>query len=164
MSPVLMGVFIALAFLALLGSLLMLLNRDAIFCVLGMVLAMLSLGGLYIVLGLPYMGIFQIIAYAGAVMVMFLYVVMLMGRDEPANPVGKLQIGLSWLASFGLVAILFRSLGRVNSPWVERAGFGAIADMGHEILAKYILPFELVSVLLLAAMVGVVVLAVKEKR
>jgi NADH-quinone oxidoreductase subunit J len=155
--------FYAFGALAIAGALGMVLNvRNTVAGAMSLVLTMVSLGGVYVLLEAYLVGVLQILVYAGAIVVLFLFVVMLLNlRGEQFGPerlrAGKvlgvasgalLLLQLLWLASLDL------------GPAAElRPGFGGYRDVGLALFTDWLLAFEATSLLLLAAMIGAVVLA-----
>lgn len=158
LTLVLFSVAAALAFL---GALTLAFHQNPMVSAVAMAVAMVCIGALYIALGVPFLGFFQIIVYAGAVMVIILYVIMALGQEEAGPSVGTPQRLFTYIAS-GLFLYQVLAVGRearsVAMPPAEE-GFGAIRRFGGLLIEKYAVPFELASVLLVGAMVGAVVLS-----
>ncbi len=166
-------VFWILGPVALAGALGMVLARNAVHSALLLVLTMLSLGALYMVQGAPFLGFVQIIVYTGAVMMLFLFVLMLVGRDSSDSVVevlrGQRLAGL--LFGIGLAVLLVAAVGNtlVNVPSVGLAGGNAgaggnVSGVGALIFTKYLFAFELTSALLITAALGAMVLAYSQSR
>jgi NADH-quinone oxidoreductase subunit J len=158
---------------ALAGALGMVLARNAVHSALMLVLTMLSLGALYMVQQAPFLGFVQIIVYTGAVMMLFLFVLMLVGRDSSDSVVevlrGQRLAGL--LFGIGLAVVLVAAVGNslVNVPSVGLAGGNAgsggnVSGLGALIFTKYLFAFELTSALLITAALGAMVLAYSQSR
>lgn len=160
--------FILFAALAILGALGTVLSRNAIYSALFLILTMAMLAIFYIMLNAPFIAMVQLAVYAGAIMVLFLFVIMLLGAERLAGLAG----GGNWqrylaLILSGLLFVIFGSALIVEGP-----GFGAAAQaieagpqaVGLRLFEAYVFPFEVTSVLLLVAMVGVLVLRSQEKR
>ena len=158
---------------ALAGALGMVLARNAVHSALMLVLTMLSLGALYMVQGAPFLGFVQIIVYTGAVMMLFLFVLMLVGRDSSDSVVevlrGQRLAGL--LFGIGLAVLLVAAVGNtlVNVASVGLAGGNAgaggnVSGIGALIFTKYLFAFELTSALLITAALGAMVLAYSQSR
>ena len=154
--------------LALAGALGMVFARNAVHSALWLVLTMLGLGVLYMVQSAPFLGFTQIIVYTGAIMMLFLFVLMMVGRDASDSVVEVLHGQRVWagIGGVGLAALLVtglaRSLTEVQpapplNPWTP-AGGGA-GGLGRLIFTDYLFPFELTSALLITAAVGAMVLA-----
>lgn len=152
--------FVILALVALLGGGLLLFRRDPIDGALALVLSMLALAGIYLQLAAPVIAALQVIVYAGAIMVLFLFVTMFVRRSAERGPLerDRPRFAVAALVAAGLLALLAKvvATGLGSTP-----GGQPPADMrviAHALFGEYLFPFELVSALLLVAMVGVVVL------
>ena len=159
--------FLVFGGIAVLSAISVVLQRHPIASALSLVGVMGSLAILYLQLGGEFISMAQIIVYAGAVMVLFIFVIMLLNAG--AEPRG----GRSWMAQLlGLPALLaflamagfFVQRGFANSGFVKFGGFtgGTAQNVGLALFTDYLLPFEVVSVLILIAIVGAIVLARKE--
>ncbi len=163
--------FWILAPLALLGGVGMVLAKGAVHSALWLVLTMLCLGCLYLAQGAEFLGFAQIIVYTGAIMMLFLFVLMLTGRDAGDSVIEVLrgQRVKAFLIGLGLVALLVTGLARA----LNGTGFigfeGSMADRGPigslaaSLFTDYLFPFELTSALLITAAVGAMVLAHVER-
>jgi NADH-quinone oxidoreductase subunit J len=160
--------FFVLAIIAIAAALGMLFSRSAVYSALFLVLNLGTVAVFYIILNAPFIAMAQISVYAGAIMVLFLFVIMLLGTE--LLPPSK---ALPWqrpLAIFLAVILLGESIyllfirkaatGDIPQP-VQT--FGTPQAVGQALFTSYLLPFEITSVLLLIAMVGAIVLAVREK-
>jgi NADH-quinone oxidoreductase subunit J len=163
--------FYAFAAVAVIASLLVIAQRNPVYSVLLLIASFGALSGLYVLLDAPFVAVIQIIVYAGAIMVLFLFVVMLLNAphedtdfDERTHPLlrpGPMRFG-GFLAVV-LVMELVWALTKGEAS--ERFGSGAVssvADIGRMLFTDYAFAFEVTSVLILVAMVGAVVLARKE--
>jgi NADH-quinone oxidoreductase subunit J len=131
-----------------------------------------ALAGLYVLLDAPFSAVTQIIIYAGAIMVLFLFVVMLLnaGREEPAFGLaatlgpGGLRIGAVLSVLIGIEVVW--ALSRVGLSWFSQdaaaASVSSVAVIGNTLFTRHAFAFEATSILILVAMVGAVVLARKE--
>lgn len=162
-------VFIILAAIALVSALGMLLSRNAVHSALFLVLNFTTIAVLFLVLNAPFLFVTQITIYAGAIMVLFLFVVMLLGaeqlRAEPTSGLGGWQLPLSILLAVVLVVtfgyiLLSGSSALAGTPGGEAIAAGPV-EVGLELFESYVFPFEVASILLLVAMIGVVVLRTK---
>jgi len=142
--------------------------RNPFYSVLALVFHLLSLAALFLLLEAQFVAAAQVVVYAGAVMVLYVFVVAYVGAAEPARlraPVGRGQrtaavlFGLALFAELA-IAVLGSGLKAISTdgPTVD-AGFGSPAQIGELLLTKFLLPFEIASFLLLIAAVGAVVLA-----
>lgn len=162
-------VFIILAVVAIGSALGMLLNRNAIYSALFLILNFATVAVFYIILGAPFIAMTQVTVYAGAIMVLFLFVIMLLGAEELAGITTKFDwqkpaavvLALLMLAEL-LVVIFFRDT--VFGEFMQLADFGTPANIGRVLFNDYLLPFEITAILLLAAMVGAIVIAQRVRR
>ncbi|WP_033436656.1 NADH-quinone oxidoreductase subunit J [Saccharothrix sp. NRRL B-16314] len=154
--------------LALAGALGMLFARNAVHSALWLVLTMLSLGVLYMVQQAPFLGFVQIIVYTGAIMMLFLFVLMLVGRDSSDSVVEVLrgQRLAAVVIGVGFAGLVVASISRALTD-VQPVGLAAqntqnggnVANIGEALFTDYLFPFELTSALLITAAVGAMVLA-----
>ena len=163
------ALFIILAVVAVASALNILLQRNPLYSALSLIGTLASLSALYITLRAHFIAAIQIIVYAGAIMVLFVFVIMLLNVPKEQPRVDK-QKGLRYLAiPFAglLIAEAFyviRSVGSINMPPLvdaERAA-GTTWSIGTGLFTNYLLPFEVTSVLILMAVVGAMVLARRE--
>ncbi len=158
------AVFFGVALLAFVGALTLVFHRNPVVAVLGMAVAMVGLGVLYMLLAVPFLGLFLMIVYAGAVMVILLYVIMALGLQEEGPPVGVPQTVLTYAAAALFIVHLYRltlQAGPALFGPVE-SSFGTIQAFGHLLVSRYAVPFEVASLLLVGAMVGAIVLSRRE--
>jgi NADH-quinone oxidoreductase subunit J len=159
--------FWILAPLALLGAVGMVMARVAVHSALWLVLTMLCLGCMYIAQEAEFLGFAQIIVYTGAIMMLFLFVLMLTGRDAGDSVIEVLrgQRAVAALVGIGLVALIATMLVRAFGAFASVGLAGALADRGAIgslsalLFTSYLFPFELTSALLITAAVGAMVLA-----
>jgi NADH-quinone oxidoreductase subunit J len=159
--------------LSLTGALGMLFARNAVHSALWLVLTMLSLGVIYMVQQAPFLGFVQIIVYTGAIMMLFLFVLMLVGRDSSDSIVEVLRgqrlaatvlgVGFAGLI-VGSLAQAFTRVDSVGLAAVNSSGGGNVANIGESLFTKYLFAFELTSALLITAAVGAMVLAYTDKH
>src|SRR5882672_5942522 len=128
-------------------------HRNPMSSAIYLVITMLCLAGLYALLTGPFVAVIQVLVYAGAVMVLMLFVIMMLNlREETLQREGSL---LTWLIA-GLIGLV---LVVAVVPPFPRTPFGTIEEVGSKLFTVYMLPFELTSVLLLVAIIGAVILA-----
>ena len=169
-------VFYAFSALAIGASTLVIGQRNPMYSVLLLIASFAALSGLYIQLDAPFVAVAQIIIYAGAIMVLFLFVVMLLNapREDAAewdrsHPLHHPNIGRFGALLAGLLIVqLAWALTKVNeldAPVGSRAAsesVGSVVEMGRVLFTRHTFAFEATSVLILVAMVGAVVLARRE--
>ncbi len=169
--------FWGFAGVALAAALLCVTRRSAVASALWLVLTLFSLSGLFVLLDAQFIAAIQVLVYAGAIMVLFLFVIMLLnlGRAGPADMRGWLGRGVAALLGAGLAVELWVLVRIVRGGGfaAETAAFplppgelgrvqaaeGAVGMLAEPLFRQYLVPFEITSVLLLAAIVGAVVLA-----
>ena len=169
-------VFYAFAAVTVLGSLFVIVQRNPIYSVLSLIGAFFGLSGLYVLLDAPFVAIVQIIIYAGAIMVLFLFTVMLLNvpredasewdRTHPLYRPWPRRIGaiLALLLVAQLAWALARTPGLREGIGVEREGITDIGTLGQVLFTNYMFPFEVTSILILASMVGAVILARRQSE
>ena len=157
--------FFIAAFFAIAGALGVVLLRNPFFSVLALVAHLLALATLFLLLHAEFLAAAQVVVYAGAVMVLYVFVVAYIGGvDEPQGGRGAVGLLGPLVAGFLLVAVTIAVLGTGLSAIDSRgpdvaAGFGSPAAIGELLLTKFLVPFEAASFLLLVGAVGAVVLA-----
>ena len=154
---------------AVLASLGMLLSRKAVHSALLLAATMLSLAVLYLAQDAPFLGVVQVVVYTGAVMMLFLFVLMLVGVDSGDSLVETLrgQRVAAVLAGLGFGALLIFSLGDaiVTNDGLEEANAdGNVVGLGNLIFSRYVFAFEVTSALLITAALGAMVLAHRERH
>ena len=135
-------------------------HRNPMSSAIYLVVTMLCLAGFYALLAGPFVAVIQVLVYAGAVMVLILFVIMMLNlREESLQREGSIVTWiLAGLIGLGLVLAVMRQFPRTPAGMPEPA-FGTIEEVGHKLFTVYMLPFELTSVLLLVAIIGAVILA-----
>jgi NADH-quinone oxidoreductase subunit J len=156
--------------IALGGAIGMVLARNAVHSALFLVLTMFSLGVFYVLQGGPFIGMVQIIVYTGAIMILFLFVLMLVGRDSSDSVVETLRgqrltatvLGIGFAGLVG--AAIVRGVGTVQSVGLEQVNAdGNVTAIALRLFSDYVFAFEVTSALLITAAVGAMVLAHRER-
>ena len=154
--------FYFLSFLAVLSALLVVFSKNPIYSVLYLVITFFCVGGHYLILSAEFLFAVHIIVYAGAIMVLFLYVIMLLNLNQDTEPQKKTLYKFAAVISGGLLLlVLVGALKGAESAQVvfgHDPTIGTVQNLGKMLFNQFLLPFEIVSVLLLAAMVGAVML------
>ncbi len=164
--------FLILSLIAIATAIGMLMSRNAIYSALFLVLNFTTVAVFYLLLGAPFIAMAQITVYAGAIMVLFLFVIMLLGAEAlPKAEVLRWQTPLAIGLAIALaVEATFIFLTRAGSardvvpPAATANSMENLREMGMILFDQYLLPFEVTSILLLVAMLGVIVLTRKEKK
>ncbi len=157
-----MVIFIILAAVAVLAAVGVVAQRSAVRSALFLLLHFVCLAGLYLLLNAQFVAMVQIIVYAGAIVVLFLFVVMLLGVERAAEPPDlRPYYGLAGalLGVLLLAGVAWALLSVGGGPVPAEAAGGSVREIGTALLTEFAVPFELVSVALLAALVGAIALA-----
>jgi NADH-quinone oxidoreductase subunit J len=162
--------FLILALVSIASALAMLISRNAIYSALFLVVNFATVAVFFLLLDAPFIAVAQVSVYTGAIMVLFLFVIMLLGAER-AGPIQAIQwqrplaisLAIILLLEAGYIIYTHRSLGTVVDKQIP-LGFGSPAQVGTALFSSYLLPFEITSVLLLVAMIGAIVLTKGEKK
>ena len=148
----------------MLGSgLLVVTMRDIIRCGLAMIVCFLALAGIYVLMGLPLLGAAQVLIYIGAISVLVLFAIMLtQTKDAPSRLVFQTQAGPAAIAAVVVAVIIALAVGATDWHEVARRARLDTDEMSKVLFEQFVFPFEIVSVLLLAAVIGGVFLAKRE--
>ena len=152
------------ALIAVGSAILVVLNRNAVYSAIFLVLCFFSLAMIYLLLEAYFLAVLEIFIYAGAIMVLFLFVVMLLnlGREKALPNFMKFQRALSLmlvsLFFFGVSLIMVVGSGELHQPTIKFSS-GSVYALGEALFTKFLLPFEVASLLLLVALIGTVYLA-----
>ena len=148
----------------MLGSgLLVVTMRDIIRCGLAMIVCFLALAGIYVLMGLPLLGAAQVLVYIGAISVLVLFAIMLtQTKDAPSRLVFQTQAGPAAIAAVVVAVIIALAVGATDWKEVARRARLDTDEMSRVLFDQFVFPFEIVSVLLLAAVIGGVFLAKRE--
>ncbi len=167
MTPELIA-FIVLSLVAIASALGMLFSKNAIYAAIYLIMNFITVAIFYLILGGAFIAVAQIAVYAGAIMVLFLFVIMLLGAEK----LGQSET-LAWqrplalllgivLTVEALYVLFFKAVPSVPAQALPD-GFGGPSSIGVELFQNYLLPFEVTSVLLLVAMIGAIVLTRENK-
>jgi NADH-quinone oxidoreductase subunit J len=155
--------FFVLAVLAVASALVVISHRNPVISALALGLNLISIAGFYLVLRAQFIALLQVIVYAGAILVLIVFVIMLLNlRDEARQrESGSIQRVVGPLLALAFAVLLGRALlSGAASPFPARpAGFGTVEAVGRELFTRFFYPFEVISLLLIVAMVGAVLLA-----
>ena len=160
-------VFFVLAAMAILGALNLIIQRHPIHSALSLIVVMVALAGLYLLMGAEVVAAVQIIVYGGAIMVLFVFVIMLLnaGVEEHTN-VSKLAGVAGVPLAVALMGFLAAEVARSTDTVQAAAQTGAVAPtkaLANLLFQEFVYPFELTSFLILVAILGAIVLAQREK-
>ena len=160
--------FYLLSGLAVFAALMVLLSKNPVHSVLWLIVVFFAISGHYILLNAQFLAIVNLIVYAGAIMVLFLFVIMLMNLNAASEPNQHIWMKLAGVIAGGCFLIMLVSLASqagdmANKTVLMKEGnIGLIKELGKTLFNEFVIPFELTSVLFLSAMVGAVVLGKKD--
>jgi NADH-quinone oxidoreductase subunit J len=156
--------FLILGLMAIATALGMLFSRNAVYAALFLILNFCTVAVFYLLLDAPFIALTQVTVYAGAIMVLFLFVIMLLGAEQtgrtPANWwMQRTPLFLGTVLLVEIVAIIYSQRDRLPAVAPPVTAFGTPTSVGEILFNQYLLPFEVTSVLLLVAMIGAIVLS-----
>jgi NADH-quinone oxidoreductase subunit J len=146
------------------GGLGLIFNRAPIYAALSLILNFFSIAGLYLSLNAYFLAAIQILVYAGAIMVLFLFVIMLLNLQKEEQKVFEFDVkkGIVFIIGLAFIAELlyvFRSFS--DNGLTKDFAFGNVEPIGEKLMTEFLFPFEMISVILIAALIGAVVVAKK---
>ena len=158
--------FWILSAVTLFSALMVIISKHPVYSVLWLIITFFSISGHYILLNAQFLAVVNIIVYAGAIMVLFLYVLMLMDLRKETEPKKSRWLKIAGAVAGGclllvLVAAL-RETESTNAVQLAEGNIGLIENLGKVLFNEYVVPFEISSVLFLSAMVGAVVIGKKD--
>ena len=167
-------IFWVLAILIIASSMLVITSRNPIYSAVALVCSFFMMAGVYALLSAHFLAVIQIMVYAGAIMVLFIFAIMLLDLKEEE----KVKVRMSWTKVLGSIAaagIMLTMVGLFLAektpfpsivPFTEAQdkSFGTINTIGVEMFTQYLLPFEVASILLLVGIIGAVVIAKKQRN
>jgi NADH-quinone oxidoreductase subunit J len=162
-----LNLFYFLSFVAVIAALMVVFSRNAVYSVLYLIITFFAIAGHYVLLNAQFLAAVHVIVYAGAIMVLFLYVIMLLDLNEAVErPKSALLTFAAAICAGSLLIILvgaLRGTDTILAGSVVSEDVGLVKNLGAVLFKDYLLPFEVTSILLLAAMVGAVMLGKPEK-
>ena len=158
--------FFFLSFVAVTSAILMVLDKNPVHSVLFLVVTFFAIAGHYLLLNAQFLAAVHVIVYAGAIMVLFLYVIMMLNLNKDIEPHKKQLPKVIAAISAGLLLISMayavRGADQAMMEPLKNSSVGLVQNLGNSLFREYMLPFEVSSVLFLAAMVGAVFLSKKD--
>ena len=157
-----------LSALAIFSALMVLLSKNPVHSVLWLIAVFFAISGHYILMNAQFLAIVNIIVYAGAIMVLFLFVIMLMNLNKETEPRKNIWMKLAGaIAAGSLLMILVSLVGQATelshrNMLMKDGDIGLIKNLGKILFSQYVVPFEITSILFLSAMVGAVVIGKKD--
>ena len=163
-----LNLFYFLSFVAVFSALLVVFSKNPVYSVLYLIITFFSIAGHYVILNAQFLAVVHVIVYAGAIMVLFLYVIMLLNLNAEAEPHKSTLLKFAATICAGLLMIVLigslRGSELIVNQSTTNSDIGLVKNLGKILFTDFLLPFEIASVLLLAAMVGAVMLGKSEKR
>jgi NADH-quinone oxidoreductase subunit J len=159
--------FYFLSFLAVLSAIMVVVSRNPVHSVLYLIITFFCIAGHYILMNAQFLAAVHVIVYAGAIMVLFLYVIMLLNLNEETEPHKSNIIKVTATICGGLLLVILIGSLRGTESLIQGTGsdsIGLVKNLGKVMFSEFLLPFEVTSILLLAAMVGAVMLGKQETR
>ncbi|NCI51671.1 NADH-quinone oxidoreductase subunit J [Sediminibacterium roseum] len=160
-------IFFILSAVAVFSAVMVLVSKNPVHSVLWLIAVFFTITGHYILLNAQFLAIVNLIVYAGAIMVLFLFVIMLMNLNSTTEPQKHVWMKLAGVISGGCLLIMLVSLTRQavemggRTAMMGGGDIGLIKNLGKVLFSEYVVPFEISSVLFLSAMVGAVVIGKK---
>ncbi len=159
--------FYLFAFITILTALYVVTSKNPVHSVLGLIVTFFSISGHYILMNAQFLAIVNLIVYAGAIMVLFLFVLMLLNLSKETEPIKPALWGVGAAIAAGLLLVTLAAATRGAMDILlqnkENVDAGLVKTLGRVLFTKYVVPFEISSILFLAAMVGAVILGKREK-
>ena len=160
--------FYFLSFVGVFCALLVVLSKNPVHSVLYLILAFFSIAGHYLLLNAQFLAVVHVIVYAGAIMVLFLYVIMLLNLNQEAEPHKSNVLKFAAAICSGLLLLILvaglKGVETLPAQTAQDNSIGLIKTLGAVLFRDYLLPFEVTSILLLGAMVGAVMLGKEDKK
>lgn len=158
--------FYALSTLAIFSGLMVIFSRNPIHSVLYLIICFFAISGHFLLLNAQFLFIVNLIVYAGAIMVLFLFVIMLLNLNAETEPHKTNLVKFAAVISAGLLLVVLvgslKGLEARPEGVVVDNNIGLVKNLGRELFTKFMVPFEISSVLFISAMVGAVMLGKKE--
>jgi NADH-quinone oxidoreductase subunit J len=161
------NLFYFLSFLAILSALLVVFSKNPVHSVLYLIITFFAIAGHYVLLNAQFLAAVHVIVYAGAIMVLFLYVIMLLNLNQESEPHKPVMLKFAATICAGIFLIVLVGAVRGSEQLIAQTAYkevGSVKDLGRVLFGDFLLPFEISSVLLLTAMVGAVMLGKSEKE
>ena len=161
-----LNVFYFLSFVAILSALMVVFSKNPVHSVLYLIITFFCIAGHYVLLNAAFLAVVHIIVYAGAIMVLFLYVIMMLNLNEESEPHKSTLLKVVATICAGLlIVVLIGSLKGTELMMAQNptdASTGMVKNLGKVMFNEFLLPFEITSILLLAAMVGAIMVGKSE--
>ncbi|MDZ4682383.1 MAG: NADH-quinone oxidoreductase subunit J [Saprospiraceae bacterium] len=159
--------FYILALVSVVGAIAVIAARNPVYSVLCLVVTFFAIAGQYVLLNAQFLAIVHVIVYAGAIMVLFLFVLMMLNLNRESEPLQPTLIKVIAVASGGMLLLTLvaalRGVERIPLAGAQDTQLGLVKNLGRLLFTEYVAPFEISSILFLAAMVGAVTIGMRSK-
>ncbi len=160
--------FYILSLITLITALLVVFSKNPVHSVLYLILSFFCIAGHYILLNAQFLFIVQIIVYSGAIMVLFLFVLMLLNLNQDTEPQKSTVFKFSSVVISGILLVsilgLIKGTGHIEANVTQDTQIGLVANLGELLFSEYVIPFEVSSLLFLSGMIGAVMIGKKETQ
>lgn len=160
--------FYFLSFLALISAAMVIFSKNPVHSVLYLIITFFAIAGHYLILNAQFLAAVHIIVYAGAIMVLFLYVIMLLNLNQESEPHKPKLVKIAAVVASGLLMVVmiaaFKGAENAADSSIAKSDIGLVKNLGKVLFTEYLFPFEISSILFLAAMVGAVMLGKNELK
>ena len=158
--------FFFVAFLAIASAVYFVFAKNPLYAILSLIVTFFSIAALYVLLNAQFLGIVQIIVYAGAIMVLFLYVLMMLNLNAKDESKKHNLLKFTGIISAGIIFVgmigAYKGVAMTNATTNVDSQIGLTKNLGKLLFNEYVLPFELASILILAGIVGSVLIGKKD--
>jgi len=152
-------IFYILALLVCISAILTVTARHIFHSAVYLAMCLLSIASLYFYLDAAFVGVIQVLVYIGGIITLFIFAIKLTANmDDLSIPQINKQVIPSVLFAVALFTIMLFAIGSANWSFYQPAGYFSLPDLGRSLMTRYVLPFELISIVLLAVMVGAIVI------
>ena len=156
--------FIFFAVAALLAALSVILQKNPIYSALSLIVVIASLGGLFLLLNANFIAVLQIVIYAGAIMTLFLFVIMMLEPREELRPAWTIQSKAVLMILLVIAGITIWSVSFSDAQITALATNFSVKSLGRSLFTTYLFPFEIISVLIISSVIGALYIARKEEE
>jgi NADH-quinone oxidoreductase subunit J len=155
--------FLFFAVAALLAALSLILQKNPIYSALSLIVVIASLGGVFLLLNANFIAVLQIVIYAGAIMTLFLFVIMMVEPREELRPGWNVQSKAVLLILLVIAGITIWSVSSSDAQITPLAANFSVKSLGRTLFTQYLFPFEIISILIISSVIGALYIARKEE-
>jgi NADH-quinone oxidoreductase subunit J len=155
--------FILFAVSAILSALSVILQKNPIYSALSLIVVIASMGGLFLLLNANFIAILQMVIYAGAIMTLFLFVIMMVDVRDEAPPSWKIQHKGALLVLLLIAGVTIWAVSSADSQFIPLTKDFSVKSLARQLFTTYVFPFEIISILIISSVVGALYIARKEE-